>query len=127
MRVPWPAARIRTVGETVMKLGGRDSNPDSQDQNLMSCHWTTPQGSAHMVSRELPASHRERFPDREGAWLRRNTPSSSVCKDACTLSMGACRMPRICVALVVVTMMSVGTVATSVAVAKTVAAPCQDA
>jgi hypothetical protein len=26
------------------QLGGRDSNPDSQDQNLMSCHWTTPQG-----------------------------------------------------------------------------------
>ena len=26
------------------RLGGRDSNPDSQDQNLMSCHWTTPQG-----------------------------------------------------------------------------------
>ncbi|HEY2141788.1 MAG TPA: CAP domain-containing protein [Solirubrobacteraceae bacterium] len=36
-------------------------------------------------------------------------------------------MPRICVALVVVALMSVGTVATSIAVAKTAAAPCQDA
>ena len=26
-----------------LRLGGRDSNPDSQDQNLMSCRWTTPQ------------------------------------------------------------------------------------
>ena len=55
IRVPWPAARISTVGAltagcyslaaaSTAKLGGRDSNPDSQDQNLMSCHWTTPQG-----------------------------------------------------------------------------------
>jgi hypothetical protein len=35
-----------TGGMLSAELGGRDSNPDSQDQNLMSCHWTTPQEGA---------------------------------------------------------------------------------
>ncbi len=79
MRVPWPAARIRTVGALTQRmlvppagahapreprrharLGGRDSNPDSQDQNLMSCHWTTPQGDPHRRTRARAASARRR-------------------------------------------------------------------
>ena len=59
MRVPWPAARIRTVGALTRcrcysdderrrpQLGGRDSNPDSEDQNLMCCHYPTPQWARH--------------------------------------------------------------------------------
>src|SRR6202167_1887222 len=41
-------------------LGGRDSNPDSQDQNLVSCRWTTPQRAGHILARR--ADLRSRAP-----------------------------------------------------------------
>ena len=49
-------------GGAKQRLGGRDSNPDSQDQNLMSCRWTTPQRDfivRHHDRRE-PARHTPR-------------------------------------------------------------------
>ncbi len=45
----------RPAHAPVGRLGGRDSNPDSQDQNLVSCHWTTPQGARHILARQSPA------------------------------------------------------------------------
>ena len=49
-----PGDAIRSRGGSRRELGGRDSNPDSQDQNLMSCHWTTPQGWAGRIDPRRP-------------------------------------------------------------------------